>query len=145
MAEMRALIFNLRPEALETEGLAAVLGKQAASLRARHHIDVHANLCDEPELPFAIKEALYRIAQEALHNTVKHARASRVDLKIECTPEEVTLGYGTMEPALTRPAHFPATSVCARCASAPAAWAADSRSRARAGRAPAFLYRRQSL
>ena len=83
LTEMRALIFELRPESLETEGLIAALEQQAAALRARHEIAVHATLGEEPDLPLETKEALYRIALEALHNTVKHARASRADLKLE--------------------------------------------------------------
>jgi PAS domain S-box-containing protein len=80
LAEMRALIFELRPESLETEGLVAALEKQTAATRARYGIAVAADLPAEPELPLPAKEALYRIAQEAMHNTVKHARASRIEL-----------------------------------------------------------------
>ncbi|HEX9373843.1 MAG TPA: histidine kinase [Roseiflexaceae bacterium] len=83
MAEMRALIFELRPESLASEGLVAALTKQADALRARHRLDVRADLGDEPELPLDIKETLYRIAQEALHNIAKHAHASRVDLRLD--------------------------------------------------------------
>ena len=82
LAETRALIFDLRPESLEIEGLVAALTKQAAPLSARHGIEVHTDLCDEPALPLDIKEALYRIAQEALHNTMKHAQARRVDVRL---------------------------------------------------------------
>ena len=85
MAEMRALIFELRPESLEQEGLVVALTKHAESLRARHQIDVQVDLCQEPDLPLATKEALYRIAQESLHNIVKHARASAVALRL-CAP-----------------------------------------------------------
>jgi signal transduction histidine kinase len=91
LTEMRALIFELRPESLESEGLIAALEKQAAALRVRHEISLHATLGEEPDLPLEVKEALYRIAQEALHNTVKHARASRVDLKLECDAQGVVL------------------------------------------------------
>jgi signal transduction histidine kinase len=84
LTEMRALIFELRPESLETEGLIAALKQQAAALEARHEIPVRAALGEEPDLPLETKEALYRIAQEALHNTVKHARATSADLKLEC-------------------------------------------------------------
>ena len=84
LAEMRALIFELRPESLETEGLVAALDKQAAALRARHQIEVRADLGAEPALPLEWKEALYRIAQEATHNTVKHARAGAIDLRLRC-------------------------------------------------------------
>ena len=81
LAEMRALIFELRPESLEKEGLVAALEKQATALRARHDIDVETVLCDEPEASLEIKEDVYRIVQEALHNTVKHARATGVKIK----------------------------------------------------------------
>jgi len=83
LTEMRALIFELRPESLETEGLVTALNQQAAALEARHELPVHTTLGEEPDLPLETKEALYRIAQEALHNTVKHAHASRADLKLE--------------------------------------------------------------
>ena len=91
LAEMRALIFELRPESLETEGLVAALEKQAAALRARHEITVETSMCDEPEAPLEAKEALYRIAQEALHNTVKHARANNVGLEVVCDPGSLTV------------------------------------------------------
>jgi PAS domain S-box-containing protein len=91
LTEMRALIFELRPESLETEGLIAALKQQAAALEARHEIPVHATLSEEPDLPLETKEALYRIAQEALHNTVKHAHASRANLKLECDARNIAL------------------------------------------------------
>jgi signal transduction histidine kinase len=90
-AEMRALIFELRPESLKKEGLVAALEKQADALKARHGIDTVAALCNEPDASLEVKEAVYRIAQEALHNTVKHARASNVKIKMQCTPEQITL------------------------------------------------------
>jgi len=91
LAEMRALIFELRPESLEQEGLVAALEKQAAALRARHEIGVEAILCEEPEASPEAKEAVYRIAQEALHNTVKHARANRAEIRMECSSGRINL------------------------------------------------------
>jgi PAS domain S-box-containing protein len=92
MTEMRALIFELRPESLEKEGLVAALEKQAAAVQARHGIRVEAELVREPEASLEVKEALYRVAQEALHNTVKHARAANVKLKLVESPDGITLG-----------------------------------------------------
>jgi signal transduction histidine kinase len=91
MTEMRALIFELRPESLEKEGLVAALEKQAAAVQARHGIRVEATFDKEPDASLETKESLYRIAQEALHNTVKHARASNAEVKLEEDPEGITL------------------------------------------------------
>ncbi|HXZ03685.1 MAG TPA: PAS domain S-box protein, partial [Ktedonobacteraceae bacterium] len=91
LIEMRALIFELRPESLETEGLVTALTKQAAALQARQNIVVNIDLCKEPDLPLKVKQELYRVAQEALHNTVKHAHASKLELRLHQTGEVVTL------------------------------------------------------
>src|SRR5207249_566793 len=64
LAEMQALIFELRPESLEREGLVAALAKQGAALQARHEIVVQTELCEEPRLSLKGKQELYRIAQE---------------------------------------------------------------------------------
>jgi signal transduction histidine kinase len=82
LAETRALICELRPEALQTEGLVGALAKQTAPLSARYGVEVHADLCEEPELPLDVKDALYRIAQEAMHNAVRHAQAGRIDVRL---------------------------------------------------------------
>jgi signal transduction histidine kinase len=91
LAEMRALILELRPEMIEQEGLTGALQRQADALAARHRLDVQAVLCGEPDLPMSAKEALYRIAQEALHNTIKHAGASKVIVSLECAHGDVVL------------------------------------------------------
>ena len=91
MTEMRALIFELRPESLEKEGLVAALEKAAAGVQARHDIRVETALGEEPDAPLEAKESLYRIAQEALHNTVKHARAANVTIKLVRDLEGITL------------------------------------------------------
>ncbi len=110
LAEMRALIFELRPESLENEGLVAALEKQAAALRARHEIEVRTALCEEPDGPLWVKDALYRIAQEALHNTVKHARAEDVGLLLKQESERIVLevrddGIG-FDPSRSFPGHL---------------------------------------
>jgi PAS domain S-box-containing protein len=82
LAEMRALIFELRPGNLEQDGLTRALRTHTAALQGRIGLPVVVESSLTERLPLAIEEALYRIAQEALHNVVKHAgaRQVRVDL-----------------------------------------------------------------
>jgi signal transduction histidine kinase len=89
--EMRALIFELSPESLRTEGLVVALERQASVLRMRYQVKVESQLCPEPDLPLTVKEAIYRVAQEAMHNIVKHGHASRVELSLECADKKVVL------------------------------------------------------
>jgi signal transduction histidine kinase len=118
LAEMRALIFELRPEALATEGLVAALDRLGRALRARHHLDVDAALADVGDLPLAVAEALYRITQEALHNVVKHARATRVTLRLVDEGESIRLqvaddGVG-FDPTASFPGHLGLQSMTER-------------------------------
>lgn len=87
-AEMRALIFELRPESLEQEGLSVALKKQVEALEARYQLktgkvlQVSFHVPQEPAIPFEKKQALYRITQEALHNIAKHAAAKSIHLQL---------------------------------------------------------------
>lgn len=81
LAEMRALIFELRPEALADVGLAAALHRQLDGLELRHKLATDRALDALPDLPFAHQQTLLRVVQEALHNVVKHARAERVAVR----------------------------------------------------------------
>jgi signal transduction histidine kinase len=120
MAELRALIFELRPETLEREGLVGALEKQAAAVRARHGLDVRMNVAGEPDLPHAAKEVLYRVAQEALNNAARHARAHTLDLELDVSAAEVGLmvaddGRG-FDPLGEFPGHFGLQSMRERAA-----------------------------
>jgi signal transduction histidine kinase len=110
LAEMRALIFELRPDSIEREGLVSALSKQAAALRARHGLEVEMTLGDEPDLPLEVKEGLYRIAQEALNNVVRHAQAKRVAIELQDRQGTIVLslqddGVG-FDPEANRPGHM---------------------------------------
>jgi PAS domain S-box-containing protein len=91
LAEMRTLIFELRPESLANEGLIVALEKLATAARARHHIEVHMTLIEEPAISLEAKQALYRIAQEALQNVVRHAHATEVTLTLGQKDDELAL------------------------------------------------------
>ncbi|MAT40892.1 MAG: hypothetical protein CL609_01025 [Anaerolineaceae bacterium] len=83
LTEMRALIFELRPESLQKEGLVTALTKQADALRTRHKLDIVTSFSSEPDISLEDKETIYRIAQEALHNITKHASATHVELALQ--------------------------------------------------------------
>ena len=83
LAEMRALIFQLRPEALHEEGLTAAVRKHAAAVAAREGLEVRV-YAEEDRLPLAevAEEELLRVVQEAVHNCVKHAHPHHVDIRL---------------------------------------------------------------
>ncbi|UBV43343.1 sensor histidine kinase [Deinococcus taeanensis] len=91
VSEMKALLFSLRPDALEEGGLVAALTQHAHALEARHGLNVQADLPAEPALTPDAQAAAYRVAQEALHNVVKHARARTVWLRVAQHGPVVTL------------------------------------------------------
>ncbi len=91
LAEMRALIFDLRPESLAKEGLVTALAKQTNAMRARHQIAVNEMLPEEPDASIEAKQALYGIAQEALHNVSKHSGARNVQLQLLLQSDLITL------------------------------------------------------
>ncbi len=90
LAEMRALIFELRPGALEEEGLLQAIRKHAAAVQGREQLQVEVIAVESqiPRLKPSAEEALYRIAQESLHNIVKHAKATRVEVCLVVVKDE---------------------------------------------------------
>lgn len=82
LAEMRTLIFELRPSSLESDGLVQALRTHATAVQRRTGLDIVVDAEPIDRLPLAVEEALYRIGQEALHNVVKHANASHATIRI---------------------------------------------------------------
>jgi signal transduction histidine kinase len=82
LREMRLLIFQLRPPALEEEGLTTVLRSRLEAVEARAGLMTELNVGEEVRLPQEVEEGLYRIAQEALNNALKHAMADKVVLNL---------------------------------------------------------------
>jgi PAS domain S-box-containing protein len=91
LAEMRALIFELRPGNLQQDGLTRALRTHTAAIQGRIGLPVVLESTLEERLPLAIEEVLYRIAQEALHNVIKHAAARQVRLHVGREPHGVRL------------------------------------------------------
>lgn len=78
LAEMRSMLLELRPSALLESSLAELIKQLAATLAGRMHLEVELELDSTCAVPPDTHIGLYRITQEALHNVVKHSRASHV-------------------------------------------------------------------
>jgi signal transduction histidine kinase len=78
MAEMRALLLELRPEYLLKIDLAEGMRQLVAAFKARKHGKVHLSAEDSIPIPPEVHVTFYRIAQEAINNIAKHAGARNV-------------------------------------------------------------------
>jgi GAF domain-containing protein len=83
LREMRLLIFELRPLILESEGLVNALRARLEAVEERAGLEVELHVEGDAILATAVEEGLYRIAQEALNNALKHACARRVSVSLE--------------------------------------------------------------
>ncbi|WP_438294560.1 GAF domain-containing sensor histidine kinase [Streptomyces sp. HUAS TT7] len=81
--ELRAAVVELRPAALEEDGLVHTLRTQIQVLDRAHSARVTFDNQGVRALPPAQEEALLRVAQEALHNALRHSGAGRVDVVLE--------------------------------------------------------------
>jgi PAS domain S-box-containing protein len=91
LAEMRTLLFELRPAALADAELGYLLHQLAESVTGRSRIPVEVFVEGECDLPPEIKVGIYRITQEALNNVAKHAAASWAKVNLKCKPDEILL------------------------------------------------------
>lgn len=89
LADLRRLIFELRPLDLAERGLVDAVRAHAASVHARTGlvVDVQAPADLQLDPGIDVEEDLYRIVSEALHNVVKHARATAVQICFARTPD----------------------------------------------------------
>jgi PAS domain S-box-containing protein len=118
LAEMRALIFELRPGNLEQEGLITALRTHSAALQGRIGLPIVVTSDLTERLPIEIEEVMYRIAQEALHNVVKHAAAHQVRIEVGRSTGGARLrivddGKG-FDPAAVPPGHLGLAGMRAR-------------------------------
>lgn len=89
LAEMRALIYQLRPPALRDQGLVAALQQHAQQLARREGIVIALSVVGDERFARGIEQPIYRIVQEALNNVVKHANARNVQVMLELSNEQL--------------------------------------------------------
>jgi signal transduction histidine kinase len=90
-AELRAVIDGLAPPDLQDGGLAESLRRYAVLAGRAHGIPVTFSAAELPVLGARKEAALYRVAQEALHNALRHSGASAVCIRLARTARQVTL------------------------------------------------------
>ena len=84
LAEMRTLLLELRPTALTEADMNELLQQLGTAVTGRTGVPVDVQIEGQCDLPDDVHVAVYRIAQEALNNVVKHARASQVSVSLVC-------------------------------------------------------------
>jgi PAS domain S-box-containing protein len=110
MAEMRALLAELRPSTLTDTDFADLLQLLGNAFIGRTSIPVTVKIAGESALPADVQVAFYRICQEGLNNIAKHARASHVEIERRQAAEVAELylrddGRG-FEPESALPGHY---------------------------------------
>ncbi len=91
LAEMRTLLFELRPAALVDAELNDLLRQLAESVTGRTRLPVTLEINGYCKIPSDVKIGFYRIAQEALNNIAKHSEANHAQIILKCQPDRVGL------------------------------------------------------
>lgn len=82
LRDMRGLVYDLRPKTLESDGLAATLRQHVDALLRSHHVPIGVEIDDRLRVTQDEAFALLRIAQEALHNALRHAPGAPIALQL---------------------------------------------------------------
>jgi signal transduction histidine kinase len=108
LTDMRQVILDLRPSVLDELGLVAAVRWYARARLESSQVTVSLNVGGQQKrLPGSVETAMFRIAQEAINNVVKHAEAKHVSVQLEFTDERISLlveddGKGFDVTAVTR-------------------------------------------
>jgi PAS domain S-box-containing protein len=91
LAEMRALLIELRPATLVESSLEELLQSLSAAAASRTRAQVNLTFKGECLLPQDVHLATYRIAQEALNNAIRHSSPNNIEIKLRCEANNVKL------------------------------------------------------
>ena len=122
LAQMRTMLLELRGESLDGIPIRQLLRNVVEATESRTQTRVELSVEGEDALPPALHLAIYRIAQEALNNVARHARAEHARVELQTTVSRVRLsvsddGQG-FEPGPQGPAHLGLRSMAERAAEA---------------------------
>ncbi|WP_456273223.1 sensor histidine kinase [Bacillus sp. AK031] len=91
--EVRRIIYDLRPMALDDLGLVPTLTKYLSTIEDYHKNTKISfiNIGQEKRLPSKYEVALFRLIQESIQNALKHADAKEIQVKLEITKDRITV------------------------------------------------------
>jgi signal transduction histidine kinase len=132
---LRELMASLRPPTLDEVGLEAALRDHVGAFARRSGVDCSVRVDLDGRLDGELETVVYRVAQEALLNVARHARASKLWLTLEAAGDQVCLeirddGVGFAPPpssVLVREGHFGLAGMRERVEMAGGTWAVESR------------------
>jgi DNA-binding LacI/PurR family transcriptional regulator/signal transduction histidine kinase len=108
--QLRGLISELRPPGLKELGLLQALEGYVGHLERDLNSEAPAILLDLPSalppLPEVAAICIFRVAQEALRNSLQHADAQRISVHLTCSPNEVIFSVSDDGSGFQMPAHF---------------------------------------
>jgi PAS domain S-box-containing protein len=82
LREMRLLVYELRPAMVEEVGLVGALRQRLESVEQRSGVRVQLTADDDRTIPLPMQNELFRVAEEALNNALKHAHASTLSVRL---------------------------------------------------------------
>jgi signal transduction histidine kinase len=91
LAEMRSLVFELRPTAAAELGLLPALRHHIVTLERQYGLSIALHVTGEPHLTNAEAQRLFRVIQEALNNVVKHAQTDKASVTLQFDDTQVFL------------------------------------------------------
>jgi PAS domain S-box-containing protein len=91
LAEMRALLAELRPSILTDTDLGDLLRQLGSAFTGRTNIPVAVTVTGQEHMPAEVQVAFYRVCQEGLNNIGKHAEADQVAIHLQCDPGVIEL------------------------------------------------------
>lgn len=95
LQDVRRIIFDLRPMALDDLGLIPALSRYLETLKERHEIEIEIKCTGERRrLDSIIEVALYRVVQEAVQNTIKHADAKNIKINLDIDEYRILASIG---------------------------------------------------
>ena len=117
---MRTIMAEFRPPMLDQYGLTAALNWYSEQYAQRTNIVVKVDdqFLKDTRLPSELEIALFRIAQEALNNVAKHAKASQVDIELLDSQDNILMtltdngvGFDTTKKSISSPGHWGMTNL----------------------------------